>query len=254
MLVLSSASLYKYGLNRIFEFAKETNYEGVEVVMNNILDTRDVAYLKELIKHFGLPVVAMVTPRNNTPKKMAQAMEVCQAIGCNILVVRSPLFTEARLAHWFRVQLPKLQNDTTLQLAIENPPAGKNFMLPKYAIRSLEDLRRFAHITLDTSHLVSHRLLLLHVYKLIRRRVSYIHLSNYFQGQEHWRLEEGDLPLQSFLTYLRKSGYDKPISLKLSLEAMEAGDAGKVLLHLEKSRKFYERYFIKGETSEDDVA
>lgn len=250
MLVLSSGSLYKYGLNRIFEFAKETGYDAVEVVMNNVLDTRDVDYLRSLTAHFGLPIAALVTPQNNTPKKMAQALEISAAVECPRLVVRSPLFTEARLAHWFRTQLPRIQSETAIELCVENPKAGSNYLLPLYAIRSIEDLRRYAHISLDTSHLVSHRLLLLHVYKLINKRVSYIHLSNNFQGQEHWRLEEGDLPLQSFLTYLRKTDYDRPISIKYSLEAVEAGDTKKVREHLAKARAFYDRYYTNASSDE----
>ncbi len=247
MFVLSSGSLYKYGLNRIFEFAKEVGFDGVEIVMNNVIDTRDVEYLRQLIAHFGMPVAALVTSQNNTPKKMAQTIEIAQAIECERIVVRSPLFTEARLAHWFRTELPKIQNSTTVKLCVENPKAGTNFLLPQFAIRSIEDLRRFAHLTLDTSHLVSHRLLLLHVWKLINKRVSYIHLSNNFQSKEHWRLEEGDLPLQSFLTYLRKTDWEGPISLKYSLEASEAGDTTKVLEHLAKAKAFYDRYYIHGE-------
>lgn len=245
MFVLSSGTLYKYGLNRIFEFAKETGYDGVEVVLNNVIDTRDVAYLQELVSFFGLPITALVTPQNNSPKKMAQALELAKALEVPRIVVRSPLFNEARLAHWFRTQLPKLQSDTTVELCVENPKAGTSYFLPQYAIRTVEDLRRFAHISLDTSHLVSHRLLLLHVYKLMAKRVSYIHLSNNFQGKEHWRLDEGDLPLQSFLGYLKKNGYAKPIALKLSLEAIEAGDTAKVQERLVEARAFYDQYFTK---------
>jgi sugar phosphate isomerase/epimerase len=247
MLVLSSGTLYKYGLNRIFEFAKETGFDGVEVILNNVIDTRDADYLKQLKEYFGLPIAAFVTPQNNTPKKLAQALELAHALEVPRLIVRSPLFSEARLAHWFRTQLPKLQNDTSVQLCVENPKAGTSFFLPQFAVRSIEDLRRFAHISLDTSHLVSHRLLLLHVYKLINKRVSYIHLSNNFQGKEHWRLEEGDLPLQSFLTYLKQNGYDQPISLKLSLEAVEAGDTAKVKKRLAAAKEFYDRYFVNAE-------
>ena len=161
MLALSSGSLYKYGLNRVFEFAKETGYDGVEVVMNNVIDTRDADYLNQLRTHFDMPIVSLVTPRNNSPKKMQFAIDLAHAVDCDTLVVRSPAFSDVRFAHWFRTDLPKLQNATPVKLAVENPKAGSSFLLPEYAIRSIADLRRYAHLSSDPSHRVSHRLLLL---------------------------------------------------------------------------------------------
>ena len=63
MLILSTDSLKGYGLNRIFDFAKEAGYDGIELVLETrIYDTQNVDYINSLVKEYGVPVVAVPLP------------------------------------------------------------------------------------------------------------------------------------------------------------------------------------------------
>lgn len=46
MLLLSSQSFPRYGLERFFDFAKKAGYKGVEISVNANYDTQNVEYLK----------------------------------------------------------------------------------------------------------------------------------------------------------------------------------------------------------------
>lgn len=245
MLVLSTGSLYRYGLNRIFEFTKEAGYDAIEIVLNDIYDTRDGNYIKGLMKDYDLPVAAITMPVNNSPNKVHFAVELAEQLESDVVTLRPPLFTDFKFTQWFKNNLPKMQNETKTQIAVENVPAGRGFFLPQFSLRNIEDLKRFTHTSLDTSHLVTQKLHLLKVYEMIKRRLSYVHLSNWHKGDEHHMLDEGLLPLESFLTHLKRDGYDGPISIKLNLRAMGAGDNDAVRRNLQKCKKFYERYYVE---------
>ena len=62
MIALHTSSLHKYGLNRIFEFAKKAGYDGIEIMVDkNNFDTQNAEYIKELSDEYKLPVIATRT-------------------------------------------------------------------------------------------------------------------------------------------------------------------------------------------------
>ena len=245
MLCLTTGCLYKYGLNRIFEFTKDAGFEGLDIILNDIFDTRDPDYLLRLQEFFKLPIVSLSLPADSTPKRFQAALEIAETANIPLLNVRPPLFTNVRYAQWFKNEIPKLQKRTKVKIAVENPPSNSGFFLPQYSLRNIEDLRRFDYICLDTCHLASQKLPLLRVYKIIRKRLEFVYISNFHNGMANQALDEGEIPLESFLTHLRKDNFTKPICIKFSLEAMGAGDKNKVMENLRRAKAFYEEYFLK---------
>jgi len=65
MLILSSCSLYNYGLNRFFELSKKAGFSGVEIMISEIWDSRDVGYLNRLSRNSDLKIVSFHTPFDN---------------------------------------------------------------------------------------------------------------------------------------------------------------------------------------------
>ncbi|MBP6085035.1 sugar phosphate isomerase/epimerase [Candidatus Gracilibacteria bacterium] len=245
MLCLTTGCLYKYGLNRIFEFTKDAGFEGIDVILNDIFDTRDPDYLLRLQEFFKLPIVSLSLPSDASPKRFQAALEIAEAGNIGLLNARAPLFTDIRYSQWFKNEIPKIQKRTKVKIAIENPPATTGFFLPQYSLRNIEDLRRFDYICLDTCHLASQKLPLLRVYKIIRKRLEFVYISNFHNGLSNQPLDEGEIPLESFLTHLRKDNFTKPICIKFNLEAMGAGDKNKVMENLRRAKSFYEEYFLK---------
>ena len=69
MISLHTESLSKYGLNRIFAFAKEAGDDGIEIGVNkNIYDTQNADYIKKLSQEYDLPIVALHAPSNGSEK------------------------------------------------------------------------------------------------------------------------------------------------------------------------------------------
>jgi len=247
MLTLSTSSLYKYGLPRVFEFAKEFGYEAIELVIDpNFFDTYQEEYLKEIIKKFQIPIVGLSTPKvTSKAKTVKTALRLAEKLNIPNLVVRPPFFTDFRFTGWFKRELPKLQNRTKVNISVLNVPVGKSFLLPRFALGNINELKRFSHICLDTSHLVSRKIDLMRVYHSFKDRLSFVHLSNWHKGNEHWMPNEGILPLESFLTKLAKDGYQGPISLKLNLENAGGDDLIEVRKRLKVCKEFYDEYYTK---------
>jgi sugar phosphate isomerase/epimerase len=49
-IVLSSGSLYHYGLNRFFEIAKKAGFDSIELCLDSRIDNQDPTYVKKTIK------------------------------------------------------------------------------------------------------------------------------------------------------------------------------------------------------------
>jgi len=247
MLTLSTGSLYKYGLTRIFDLAKEFGYEAIELVINSdCYDTYQESYLKEVIKNSQIPIVGLSTPVSTSKAKtIRNALKLAEKLSIPNLIVRPPFFTDFRFTSWFKRELPKIQNKTKVNIAVVNVPAGKSFILPKFALGNINELKRYNHVCLDTSHLVSRKIDLMRVYQLFKSRLSFIHLSNWHKNNEHWMVNEGILPLESFLTKLAKDGYQGPIAVKLNLENMGGDDLTVVRKQLKACKDFYDEYYTK---------
>lgn len=244
MLALSTGTLHRYGLNRIFEFAKEAEYDGIGLVMNEVFDTRDPNYVKKLIDHFSLPVVGVSVYNCNQQKKVEAAIEMALKINAPTVVLRPPQFIDVQFSNWFRNEIPKIQKKyTKTRVAVENPPGSKKVFIPEYSFQSIESLKRFEYLAMDTTHIAMQQLPILRVYKMLHKRLVFIHLSNYNKGKAHQLLQEGEVPIESFLTNLKKDEFNEPICVKFSLEAIGAGDNATVLKNLKETKDLYDKYF-----------
>ncbi len=244
MFILASGTLYKYGLNRIFEIAKELGFDGVEIFINDIYDTYDSEYIGKLIESYNLPVVALRGGKKiSQPGQVKKLIELAEELNIPNVILRVPYFTDFKFTTWFKNHLPKLQDKTKVKIAVENVPSGNGFILPEFAMGSLYELKRFQYICLDTSHLVSRKTDLMRAYQSVKKQLAFIHLSNWHKGHEHWMLQEGILPIESFLTKLAKDGYEGPISLKLDLSNIGDDNLKQVLKNLKKCKDFFDTYF-----------
>lgn len=59
-IALSTDSLRGYGLSRVFEFAKELGFDGIDLAMDKKnLDTLDPEYVANVSKKTGIPVLSI---------------------------------------------------------------------------------------------------------------------------------------------------------------------------------------------------
>ncbi len=257
--LFSTGSLWSYGLDRCFDLAARAGFDGVELMIDQRWDARQPAYLAGLVDRHGLPIRAVHSPFSaapgwpaDNPGRIEHSLELAETLGAKVVVHHLPnrvgrvwVQTESRFfpfptpgrnpevtyRRWLEDGYAALQAETDVRLCIENMPAfqrfGRRWQLSTW--NTPEEIVRFPHITLDTTHLGTWGLEPVDVLSHLRGRVSHVHLSN-FDGREHRRPEDGRLALDQFLRALEAEGYDGVVSLELHPDALDAGAADEVVL------------------------
>jgi sugar phosphate isomerase/epimerase len=103
-------------------------------------------------------------------------------------------------------------------------------------------------VALDTSHVTVARYDVLDSYRTLQPRLKHIHLSdNAGDGRDgHLELEQGILPIDRFLSELRRSGYRGAISLELSVRRY-IERVKELVGMLKRSREFVESRLAVGD-------
>ncbi len=276
MIVLSTGSIYNYGLARVFGIAAELGYDGVEVLIDDRWDTRDPAYLGRLTSESGLPIRALHTPFVTRVQewpldqvgRLERTVALAQELGVPVVVAHLPFRIYGIVGYWYGTQLRRfmlpvpwprrdpyyyLLRDGGLRemearagvtIAVENMPArrllGQRINLSWF--NSPEELARFPHLTLDTTHLATWGLEPVEVYERLKGRVAHVHLSN-FDGKEHRSPPDGRLRLADLLRRMARDGYRGAISVESSPDALNAEDEGACRAALRKALAFCREHF-----------
>ena len=154
------------------------------------------------------------------------------------LLLPNPFDSGRQYADWLTECYAALQATTDVLLCIENLPANRTIGLRFNPARwnahsraTLDDITRFPHITLDTTHLGTWGLDPVEAYSRWGQKVKHVHLSNY-NGSEHRRPEDGSLRLDALLVSLAAGGYGYSISLELHPDALDAGASDSRIVEL----------------------
>ena len=271
--ILSTGSLFNYSIDRVFALAAEAGFDGIEMLIDDRWDTRQADYLQHLMESHSLPILALHSPfsRNcsgwgeteygaiartaelaselsaqvvvhHLPMRFGYAF--LQAAGHNLLLP-NPFDSGSQYATWLSEGYSALQTSTDVLLCIENLPAllflGRRVNPARWNAHSrstLDDITRFPHITMDTTHLGTWGLDPLEAYDRWGPRVKHVHLSN-FDGSEHRRPEDGSLRLDALLSRMSADGYPYSISLELHPDALEAGAPDSRIVDLLRGSLYY---------------
>ncbi len=245
MIALHTSSLHKYGLNRIFEFAKEAGYDGIEIeVEKNNFDTQNAEYIKKLSDECKLPVVALHAPENGSQKSVEHVVEMAIYLKCPVVVLTPPKLTDFKFTRWLKKEVPSLRKKKHIQIALSNT-GGKTFLgfLPERALNSTTDLKNFGMVALDCSMVSSKKDDLIRFYEDVKKLLVHVHISNVRRHKEYSLPNEGILPLESFLKKLKNNKFNEAISVRVRPKELEAGDDEKVLKKLKSIKKFIEDYY-----------
>lgn len=273
-IAFSTGSLYTYGLDRVFALARETGFDGIEIMIDRRWDTRDVAYLHRLQQRHGLPILSLHSPFPliavdgwpwDEAVRTQRTVALAEALGVPTIITHVPLrlhvaviqttLAQRRLLlpmpwrwgqgyrRWLETDLPTLQQASSVTVAIENMPCYRlgRWRLDVHHLNRVEEWAQFSHLTLDTTHLGTWGLDILAVYEQVANRVIHVHLSNFRDGKEHLRLNDGDLPLGTFLERL-KDRFQGTVAVELNPISLEAEDEGKVRAHMKATIEFCRRH------------
>ncbi len=155
MITLSTASLYPYGLERIFSLAKEAGFKGLELMLrsktdNAYYDTWDVSYVKHLSKKYKLLIRSIHVPFEfeNNPCNFKDIIKVAKAHHVKNIIVHIPRLNQSDYIKWYKKEAHKFANNQTTIL-FENVHYKKTLADP---IVSYDQLNKIPNICFDIAH------------------------------------------------------------------------------------------------------
>lgn len=257
MLLLSTGSLYTRPLRQVFAWAAEAGFEGMELLVDERLETRDLEKVRRYMEESGLPVPVVHMPfhskrtpewgRGSVERVLATA-RLAKELGAGLVVLHLPLWHEHRFASWLREELPGAERELGLTLAVENLPANR-WLLPGLRIRrwpflfrerrrpsalsrlllpvtrpdkrfnTAEELATFEHVVFDTCHWAA-RGDVFAVWEALKGRVVHIHLANTAGTAEHRLPWDGETDLGRFLRKAKADGYAGHLTAELCPQAL----------------------------------
>ncbi|MCA1717263.1 MAG: sugar phosphate isomerase/epimerase [Actinobacteria bacterium] len=249
--VFSTGSLYPFGLDRIYAWAAEAGYDGVEIMMDERWDTHQAGYLDHLAEKHGIPILAFHPPLrrgawNLGPAetlvrvaRLARSMEVP-------VVVAHPPPPGRPLERWKTGPLREAR-EQGVSIAVEN--------MPRSVARGIFGRRRFlschlpehlmglGDVTLDTSHVGASKVDLMRAHSVLAGQLRHVHLSDsdLTGGDQHRLPGKGRLPLRPFLGALAQSSYPGVVSLELKPWPLGAPDPGTILGRVREALEFARR-------------
>ena len=231
-LVLSAGSLYTLPLEKIFELAHDTGFDGVEVIINYDFQYQDNrALLLDLAAI--LPIRSLHAPFmeldgwGNKINQTLRTAELALESGIPLINFHPPSWLGCELKFWnWLKRLDDCQRDIgrdQVIITIENMPSTGPFGVNPYLLGQTERLIRFMeehhlYLTFDTAHMGSSKADFLGDFHRLydTGRMRNIHFSDFGHGREHLLPGRGILPLTRFLNHLRETGYNQALTLELS--------------------------------------
>ena len=211
-LAISTGPMWRLSLEESFAAVAASGADGVEVLVTQSEDTRTVSTLERLAQRHSLPIVAIHAPQllltrrvysTDQVEKVRRTHDLCRALDVSTLVVHPPYLWQVRYSLWVLHELEEAFAGEHTLVAMENmyPIHVGNRRMRFHRFGDVGSLRRFHHVTLDTSHLGVAEHDIVDAYRQLRDRVVHVHLSdNRGKGRDsHAPLGHGVLPIAEFV-------------------------------------------------------
>jgi sugar phosphate isomerase/epimerase len=232
--IFSTGSLYPFGLERVYSWAAETGFDGVEIMMDERWDTHQRAYLDHLREKHDLPILALHPPLRrgawnlSSEETLVRSARLARSVGIPVVVAHPPP-PGRPLKRWAAGPLREAREEG-VSVAVEN--------MPKSEVRSIFGIRRFrschlpehllglGDVTLDTSHVGASKVDLMRACSALADQLRHVHLSDsdLTGGDQHRLPGKGRLPLRPFLSALANSDYSGAVTLELKPWPLGAPD------------------------------
>lgn len=225
MLLLSTSSLSGYGLHRIFAFAKQANYHGIDLSVDfSLFDTISAEYLKQLMETSGVQIKSITAPdRQVTRTQVEFCLELAHELGINILNIHPPHRLDKE-KNWFGEHLKILQAKyQAININVINaPPKTWLFVIAEYGDARPETIKKMTeHTALSIANIDPNSGVdLMRTFHLLGSTLEFVFLSDKKDADEKLFLGEGLMPLESLLIKLRDTKYSGHFSLQLDPKSL----------------------------------
>jgi sugar phosphate isomerase/epimerase len=231
--LLSTGSLPLLSLKEIFVLAKETGFDGCDLVIQRHLDHG--AYKETLQECVAiLPVYALHVPfeRLKVWGKPVEALvrSVALAKEFDIPLVNfhppSWFYLEFTFLRWFR-KVKDFQRELRCEkvcVALENMPLTEGEIKRRpYLLNNFNDMIKFGvkrnlYFTFDTTHAATFEHGVIDAFLAYHKtgRLQHVHMSDHASERSHLLPGAGNLPLEELLRTMDAAGYDRTMSLEVA--------------------------------------
>lgn len=239
-----------YGLDMIFDMAKRCWYTWIDLAVSKWFDAWNENYVENLVKKYELPVYSVQTSALLNSKEMNKVLDLCEKTDCDLITINPPKFFDFKAYSFIANNIWEYQNQNpALHFSIINPEDVNIFALPipAYRFSNIVDIikKYNCNLALDVANMNTDDLENVFINKL-DDFAPYLWLVYISDKSKKWvpHLLPWDwiLKLPNFFRKLKKAGYIRPYSVKLSLTKLELADSDKIELLLTKAREYIEKY------------
>ena len=229
-MILSSSSVFPEPTAAAFEMAASLGYDGVEVMVWTDAVSRDVAALRGLAEHYGVPVLSvhspclLVTQRVWSPdpwERLRRSAVLAEALGASTVVVHPPFTWQRDYARSFSAGLAELSAQFPgVRIAVENMYpvrlAGRRFV--PYAPGWNPTEVGYDAYTLDISHCAASQTDPLEMAEAMGPNLVHVHLGDGTgEGRdEHLVPGRGTQPCAELLATLARRGFTGTVAVEVA--------------------------------------
>jgi sugar phosphate isomerase/epimerase len=252
MLLSHSDNLPHHGLERTFELAKKAGFDGMEIGINQNVDTHNPEYLKSLEARYQMPIKAfsLSEKKDETLIKVFQGT-VREFENCTLNLHTASSFA-FKYQRWLKEIAPRLAKKYKHRLCFRNlPPEMMMGVIPKRRANNLDALKNQGLVCLDLTALALSNNDIMQAITILKGKMKHIYLSNVYRRTPYSLPDRGVLPVESFLTKLAKLGYSANFTVKVSGRTLQEGNEEMTLQKMKDTVAFYDKYFNQdGQTLE----
>lgn len=227
---ISTGLYYTKGYKEILDIISASNCKNIELFLNQAFIDIPIEIIESELKNRDLNVTSIHLPLTFIAYERGENEEFWIEKGINYL---DRLNAKVLVSHFFYKQ-----NDISASNDIEHFNNIKKYShlnnkyictenLPNLPIKTkhqnpkelIEYLSKFnCYLAFDTTHSATHGRSIIDEYKLYKKHIRNIHLSDFKDGNEHKVLGEGVLPIREFLKVLMLDKYKYPLTLEFDFE------------------------------------
>jgi len=232
ILSLSSGSLFTLPLQRVFELAAESGYDGLELIINQdfqrVNAAKLVRSLQEIATIHSIHAPFMELDGWGGPiDSLKRSIELAAECDIPLVNFHPPSWMGLEVGFWrwlysIHDYQHELGLDGKVAIAMENMPWVGKWKINPNILSNMQRMVDFIrdhnlYMTFDCTHIGSGKTDFINDFFLCydSDRILNIHFSDYGHGREHLLPGHGILPLTRFLNHLRSTEYQSTVTLEL---------------------------------------
>lgn len=249
LILLSTSSLDWYGLHRIFLFAKEAWFYGVDLSVSfENFDTLDADYIKKISDETWVKVLSISAPSAKITESIVDKLFYLSSLLWSQVITFCPPHFSDKNDSWYKNYLPKIKKSSNISISVQNViPEFLFFIIPTRRNASLIEIKK---ITGDTSFDLWNSNDIIKDSTFLWNSIKNIYINDSF-WENKWLLLwtaiwwTSNLPIESFFMKMKANWYNWFFSLKVSPKELWVWNEEKVLINLKNSISYYEKYFVE---------